>query len=49
MNDMGHALEQMYVNAYETGDEFRDYALDTLDGLLNIKLFDHETFVLLQV
>lgn len=48
-NDIKQALKQMYINAYETGDEYRDYALDTLDALLNIKLFSHNTFALLQV
>lgn len=48
-NDVTRALKQMYVNAIETGDEFRDYSLDVLDALLQIKLFSHDTSVLLQV
>lgn len=39
----------MYINAVETGDEHRHYAIETLDGLLDVAEFRRNTRVLLQV
>lgn len=48
-HNVKQALQQMYINAVETGDEHRHYAIETLDALQKVKLFSRDTRLLLQV
>jgi len=39
----------MYINAVETGDEFRHFAIETLNALQDVKEFGRDTKVVLEV
>ena len=49
VTDVTHALEKMYINAVESGDEHRHFAIETLDALADVEQFSRVTKLLLRV